>query len=641
MNRKTLSFKLIAGGLVLVFVPVLIIGLVSVWKSSSSLSDEARLRSIEIVKGLSNMTNLVLLEKMKLVSEIAMREDVIDAVTKASSGMSAAPAETPTQPETSAASAPTAAPVAGAVSAGYPRLTTELTNMMKVGKEYEVIYLADVKGNLFLDSVGGKTSDLNVNDRDYFNEAKAGKVNFGKPALSRLSGKPSVNLAAPVYSKTGEFVGIVGMIIHTDFLIEKFAGIKIGETGYAYLLDREGILIAHPNKEFILQKNLLKEAGMEGIAPKMLSRQIGADVYNFLGVKKIGGYAPVEASGWMACVTQNYDELMAPAHVLRNFIFVIGLIFLAITAVAVFFWGRKISLPITKAVNDLNDGALQIAGAAGQVSGTSQILSEGASEAAASIEETSSSLEELSSMTRKNAENANYSKTLMAEARKIVDKVNQNMNQMTAAIAEVTKSSEETGKIIKTIDEIAFQTNLLALNAAVEAARAGEAGSGFAVVADEVRNLAMRASEAAKSTSDLIENTIAGIRNSNDLTSLTHKAFQETIEITGKIGNLVDEIASASDEQAGGIDQINKAIAELDKVTQQNAANAEEAAGASEELSAQAEQMKQIAVDLAEVVGGATGQADGQGYSQSKADSAAPRTGVKKIQALLEDKFDL
>ena len=192
----------------------------------------------------------------------------------------------------------------------------------------------------------------------------------------------------------------------------------------------------------------------------------------------------------------------------------------------------------------------------------------------------------------------------MAEARTIVGRVNQQMDDMAAAIHEVSKTSVETGKIIKTIDEIAFQTNLLALNAAVEAARAGEAGAGFAVVADEVRNLAMRAAEAAKNTSALIENTINVVKRSSQLTDATREGFKENVEIAMKIGSLIDEIAAASDEQAQGIGQINKAIQEMDKVVQQNAANAEESASASEELSAQAEEMDRMMQELNAIVSG-------------------------------------
>jgi methyl-accepting chemotaxis protein len=185
----------------------------------------------------------------------------------------------------------------------------------------------------------------------------------------------------------------------------------------------------------------------------------------------------------------------------------------------------------------------------------------------------------------------------------VVEKANVQMAHLTEAIGEITRSSEETGKIIKTIDEIAFQTNLLALNAAVEAARAGEAGAGFAVVADEVRNLALRSAEAARNTSDLIEKTIKAVRNGNEMTASTQEAFRANAELSGKISQLVDEIATASEEQAHGIAQVNTAVAEMDRVTQRTAATAEESASAAEEMNAQAQQMRAYVEELASVVG--------------------------------------
>ena len=196
---------------------------------------------------------------------------------------------------------------------------------------------------------------------------------------------------------------------------------------------------------------------------------------------------------------------------------------------------RSISRALNKVIAGLTDGANQVSAAAGQVSAASQSLAEGTSEQASSLEETSSSLEEMSSMTKQNADNASRTKTMMAEATVIVEKVNRHMQDMAAAVGDIARSSEETGKIIKTIEEIAFQTNLLALNAAVEAARAGEAGAGFAVVADEVRNLALRASEAAKNTNFLIENTIKAVRKGNELTNITSEAFKENTLISMKI----------------------------------------------------------------------------------------------------------
>jgi uncharacterized protein YoxC len=267
---------------------------------------------------------------------------------------------------------------------------------------------------------------------------------------------------------------------------------------------------------------------------------------------------------------------------------------------------RKIVGKINIVIEGVSEGAEQVTGATNQVAAASQSLAEGASEQAASLEETSSSLEEMASMTKQNAEYANEAKQMMGEAQQIVGKVDRHMGDMTRAIEDITKSSEETEKIIRTIDEIAFQTNLLALNAAVEAARAGEAGAGFAVVADEVRNLAMRAADAARNTANLIEGTIKAVKNGNELTLATKEAFRENMDITGKVGQLVDEIAAASNEQAQGIDQVNRAVNEMDKVVQQNAAHAEESASAAEEMNAQAGQMKEFVNDLKILVEGAS-----------------------------------
>jgi len=245
---------------------------------------------------------------------------------------------------------------------------------------------------------------------------------------------------------------------------------------------------------------------------------------------------------------------------------------------------RLITKPVNKIVDSLSSGAAMVSSASTQILNSSQLLSDGATGQAASIEETSASLEEMSSMTQQNADNAHQAETLMKEAYKVVAKANQTMDDMTASMQRITKTSEETQKIVKTIDEIAFQTNLLALNAAVEAARAGEAGAGFAVVADEVRNLAMRAAEAAKNTSTLIDGSVQEIKNGSAIVDVTNTAFDEVYESSGKVTQLIGEIAAASNEQAQGIGQINSAVNEMDKVVQQNAATAEESASSAQEM---------------------------------------------------------
>ncbi len=246
-----------------------------------------------------------------------------------------------------------------------------------------------------------------------------------------------------------------------------------------------------------------------------------------------------------------------------NFQRILALIILASLAGIVFtlILSRSLAKSLQSTIHGLNQATVRIAGAAGSISTASHQLAESSSEQAATNEETSSSLEEISAMAEQNAQNAGEANGLMTETRRVSEEATTVLNELTTSMGKITKASEDTSKIIKTIDEIAFQTNLLALNAAVEAARAGEAGAGFAVVADEVRNLAMRAAEAAKETATLIEETTRQVGEGESLVTRTGKSIAGVNDSASKVAQLVGEIAEASNEQAQGIQQLNKAVA--------------------------------------------------------------------------------
>ena len=282
-----------------------------------------------------------------------------------------------------------------------------------------------------------------------------------------------------------------------------------------------------------------------------------------------------------------------------------SLLFLGLIAILIGFLTYRGLVTIMGGIGrEMTEGANQVSGAANEVAASSQALAEGASEQAASVEEISASLQEVASMTRRDSENISQAARLMEDAGSVIKSADGSMQRLVSSMEEIAAASAETQKIVKTIDEIAFQTNLLALNAAVEAARAGEAGAGFAVVADEVRNLAMRAAEAAKNTSSLIDGTVGRIQGGSALVRETNDSFGVVSESINRLSTLINEIANSSGEQSRSVSQVTAGVSEIAQVTQRNAATAEESASAAEELHAQAETLKAMVVDMVRVIGG-------------------------------------
>jgi methyl-accepting chemotaxis protein len=566
---KSLKAKLLWGGILMILIPLSISGAISWWKADRALTSAGQEMLKEMSEGAANLVRVIDDKELKLARELATRPDTIQAAEKQSASFS----------ET-------------------------LKNFAAASGDYQVVYGLDPSGKGFADSHGGKNIGIDLGDRDYFKKAKAEmKPVVGDMVLAKTTGKPVLPFCVPIM-KDGKFIGAIATIMTTDALSARFAEMKVGKTGYASVINREGMVMIHPKAEAVFKLDISKLEDMKDLWALVKSEKAGLAGYTYNGSKKIAAVSPVQTNGWAALTVMDLDEATGEARELRNVLALAALLLLAVSAFLTLLFARRVADPVARAAEEIHEAASQISSASSQVASSSQHLAEGASEQASSLEETSASMEEMSSMTKQNADNSQSANSLMGCTKNAVTKAEGSMQELVNSMEAIRQASEETGKIIKTIDEIAFQTNLLALNAAVEAARAGEAGAGFAVVASEVRNLALRAAESAKMTATLIETTTARVREGTSLVGKTNDAFAELNRNAEKVSGLVAEIAAASQEQARGIDQVGSAIVEMDRVVQQTAANAEESASASEELNAQAGQMQSVADTLMRIVNG-------------------------------------
>jgi methyl-accepting chemotaxis protein len=253
---------------------------------------------------------------------------------------------------------------------------------------------------------------------------------------------------------------------------------------------------------------------------------------------------------------------------------------------------ENIKSTLIKTFSGIAVSADQVASGSDQVASASQALAQGATEQASAIEQLSASITEISNQVNQNATHASDANRLANSSSSEVERGNEHMHRLISAMAEISESSNEIGKIIKTIEDIAFQTNILALNAAVEAARAGTAGKGFAVVADEVRNLASKSAQAAESTTALIENSISSVNSGTKIANETAQSLHTIIDGVNKTSVLIDEISKATSEQATSIHQVSLGVDQISSVVQTNSATSEESAASSEELNSQAQLLK-------------------------------------------------
>ncbi|MDQ8203772.1 methyl-accepting chemotaxis protein [Pelagicoccus sp. SDUM812003] len=386
------------------------------------------------------------------------------------------------------------------------------------------------------------------------------------------------------------------------YIFERFVSdIQVGEEGYAYISDDHGLIVSHPNSEYIATLDISKHEW----GRITLQKGDGFVDYEFEGKPKIGAMKRVESTGWVFCVTAYNEDVFAPLVAVARESILVLVIICVITAVVITWLAVRIVRPINTIIDGLEESASQVSSASAQVASTSVLLSKSSSEQASSVEETSASLSEIAGKTNGNAEKADSASRMLNEtAISSLNEVSRRIEQSQKAIRETTSTASETLKVVKTIDEIAFQTNLLALNAAVEAARAGEAGMGFAVVAEEVRALAGKAASAARTSGELINRSYESVQQVSHLNAQIAESMSSNLEIAHQVASHMSEISEDSTSQAACIQQISSSMSTIDKVTQDNVASSEESAAAAEQLKGQAEQMREFVGQLLSVIDG-------------------------------------
>jgi len=478
---------------------------------------------------------------------------------------------------------------------------------------------------------------VEVSERPYFQAImRDGKETFISDALiSKASGKPAIIIAKAIKGADAKTRALAGFEMQLSSLAIISSAIKLGKTGYGWVIDQKGVVIAHPTPEAILKLDTTNAdktgfKGLDALGKRMIVEASGEGSYSKADGTKIRTFfARVPQSpGWTLGLSIEVSELDATVTRLLSLLFAI-LAFGVVCAVAVSIaLARSIVKPIKLVVGAMGDmahgdltlantdttardrlvargdelGTLgtsmyalrnslgevvdtikisseQVSSGSTELSNTAQDLSQGANEQAASIEELSSSVEELASTIRQNADNTQQADSLSR-------RVAENAEASGKAVIETVASMKEIASRISIIEEIARNTNLLALNAAIEAARAGEAGKGFAVVASEVRKLAERSATAAGEINALSSKSVG-------VAAEAGKRLSELVPDIRRTAELIQEIAAASAEQSSGAEQIARGVTQMDIVVQKNAASSEELAATAEELAGQAMSLAQ------------------------------------------------
>jgi methyl-accepting chemotaxis protein len=621
-NLQSISTKLIVGGIVAVLLPLTITGWISYTKSHGALKEMAKNQAEAIALDLARTTRYVVESEMLKATAMASQKRIVE-IGEAVDNFGIDANEL-------------------MIDDMFADLSRQFHGM---GKHYQAIFLTDSRGKLYtgiLDS-GNEYQGSEISGRDYFKKAKQErKTVLSDIVISKSTGIPIAVVCAPIPSSGEKFIGVFGLVIKASYFTDIISSRKIGETGYGYMIDQEGLIIAHPKPDLFLKLNVTTIEAMQTINQKMIAGQSGVEAYTFKGVDKIAGFASVGINGWSIGATQNQSEFLAASSAIRNANILVTLVAGLIMAIAVLFAARSITKPINAAVEGLKDIAqgegdltmrldvarkdevgelarwfntfiekLQgiikdIAGGVDTLSSSStelsaiseqmtqgiQNVSDKSNTVSAAAEEMSANMNNVAAAMEQSATNTNMVATASEEmsstigeiahnaekARNISDEAAHKASTASTNMDQLGSAANAIGKVIETITDISEQVNLLALNATIEAARAGEAGKGFAVVANEIKELAKQTAEA---TGDIKEK-IEGIQGT---TATTVGQIAEITQVITDVNDVVATIAAAVEQQSAATKEIAANVTQASTGIQEVNENVNQSSTVSGEIS--------------------------------------------------------
>ncbi len=511
----------------------------------------------------------------------------------------------------------------------------------------ESLYFANFRG----DTVTHTGARADISSRDYFQQLVSnGSVDrvLGDPVISLISGQPTAIIAEAIIDANGNRVGLLGFTLSMAAISDITSGIDVGEGSYGYMVDRGGLVVAHPDPELRMSLRLTEadQGGYQGasaVGRRMLAGEAGvAQVFSPFGGDVTMVWQPIPGTeGWTLAAAVPTSTFTAVTRSLMVTLLIAGAIMLVLLLSILFVSARKVLAPIkqtTRAMADIAQGkgdltrrlsaqnhdevgelAVQfngfvermqrtllevrssartvLAGASDIADGTRE-LSSRTEQAAANLQETSASMEQIHSTVAHTAQASEQANGLAVSAADLAERGNTSMTDMQEKMAAIDESANKISNIIGLIDSIAFQTNILALNASVEAARAGEHGRGFAVVAQEVRNLASRSADAAKDIRHLIDDSVQHTQQGGQIVKSAAERMQALRQSVIQVSDVISEITAGAREQTQGIEQVNTAVAEMDTMTQQNATMVSQNAGLASAMHENARRLDELMAEF-------------------------------------------